>query len=65
MVKHSSVRILLRLVTQYNLDLVKLDVKTTFLLRELEEDIYAIIKWIQGIIDGRVCRLTKSLYVLK
>ena len=35
-VKHISVRMLLVIVTQFDLELVQLDVKTTFLYRELE-----------------------------
>ncbi|KAG8497200.1 hypothetical protein CXB51_008576 [Gossypium anomalum] len=39
-VKHSSIRILLALVAQYDLELVQLDVKTAFLPGDLEEEIY-------------------------
>jgi len=39
-VKHSSIRILLALVAQYELDLDQLDVKTTFLYSDLDEEIY-------------------------
>ena len=39
-VKHSSIRILLALVAQYELDLDQLDVKTTFLHGNLDEEIY-------------------------
>ena len=39
-VKHSSIRILLALVAQYELDLDQLDVKTVFLHDDLEEEIY-------------------------
>ena len=38
--KHSSIRILLALVAQYELDLDQLDVKTTFLHGDLGEEIY-------------------------
>ena len=38
--KHSSIRILLALVAQMNTELVQLDVKTTFLHGDLEEEIY-------------------------
>ena len=38
--KHSSIRILLALVTQFNMELVQMDVKTTFLHGDLEEEIY-------------------------
>ena len=38
--KHSSIRVLLALVAQLNLELVQLDVKTAFLHGDLEEEIY-------------------------
>ena len=39
-VKHSLIQILLALVTQYELELDQLDVKTAFLHGDLEEKIY-------------------------
>ena len=39
-VKHSSIRIMLALVAQYDLELVQLDVKTAFLHGDLNEEIY-------------------------
>ena len=39
-VKHSSIRILLALKTQYDYKLNQLDVKTAFLHDDLEEEIY-------------------------
>ncbi|CAN1285750.1 Retrovirus-related Pol polyprotein from transposon TNT 1-94, partial [Linum perenne] len=66
-VKHSSIRILLALVAQFDLKLEQLDVKTAFLHGDLEEEIYMAQpdgfqvagkeKW--------VCNLKKSLYGLK
>ena len=47
-VKHSSIRILLALVAQFDLELVQLDVKTTLLHSDLEEEIYVSVRWIQG-----------------
>ena len=38
--KHSSIRILLALVAQFNMELVQMDVKTTFLHGDLEDEIY-------------------------
>ena len=37
MVKHSSIRILLALVAQFNIELVQLDVKTSFLHGDLDK----------------------------
>ena len=65
-VKHSSIRILLALVAQLNLELVQLDVKTIFLHRDLEEEIHMTQP--EGFkVDGKenmVCKLEKSLYGL-
>ena len=38
--KHSSIQILVATVAQFDLKLVQLDVKTTFLHDDLEEEIY-------------------------
>ncbi|KAG8492742.1 hypothetical protein CXB51_010463 [Gossypium anomalum] len=66
-VKHSSIRILLALVTQYDLELAQLDVKTAFLHSDLEEEIYMTQP--DGFkVAGKenwFCKLTKSLYGLK
>jgi len=66
-VKHSSIRILLALVAQYELKLDQLDVKTAFLHDNLEEDIY--MSQLTGFKttgkENMVCRLKKSLYGLK
>ena len=40
MVKHSSIRIVLALVAQFNLELTQLDLKIAFLHGNLEEKIY-------------------------
>ena len=66
-VKHSSIRILLALVARFNMELVQMDVKTTFLHGDLEEEIY--ITQPDGFkVVGKenwVCKLNKSLYGLK
>ena len=66
-VKHSSIRILLPLVAQFNMELVHMDVKTTFLHGDLEKEIY--ITQPDGFkVSGKenwVCKLKKSLYGLK
>ncbi|KAG8474672.1 hypothetical protein CXB51_031137 [Gossypium anomalum] len=66
-VKHSSIRALLGIVAMHDLELEQLDVKTTFLHREFEEDIY--MQQPEGFIvsekEDYVCLLKKSLYSLK
>lgn len=64
-VKHCSIRILLALVTQFNLELEQLDVKTAFLHGELEETIY--MHQPEGFVEdkGKVCLLKKSPYGLR
>ena len=63
-VKHTFIRILLALVAEYELELTQLDVKTTFLHGDLEEEIYIIqpcgFKVAEK--ENRVYRLSKSLY---
>ncbi|GMP87678.1 hypothetical protein CsSME_00039951 [Camellia sinensis var. sinensis] len=66
-VKHTSIRILLALVAQFDLELAQLDVKTAFLHGDLEEEIY--MSQPDGFkIAGKenwACKLNKSLYGLK
>ena len=66
-VKHSSIRILLALVAQYELDLDQLDVKTAFLYDDLDEEIYMSqptgFKTVGK--ENMVCKLKKLLYGLK
>jgi len=66
-VKHSSIRILLALVAQYELELDQLDIKTVFLYGDLEEEIYMSqpigLKTVGK--ENMVCKLKKSLYRLK
>ena len=66
-VKHSSIRILLVLVAQLNLELAQLDVKTAFLHGDLEEEIYMSQPDGYKVADKEdwVCKLSKSLYGLK
>jgi len=66
-IKHSSMQILLARVTQYDVELDELDVKTTFLYGNLEEEIY-ISQPTRFKIEGKehmVCKLKKSLNGLK
>ncbi|KAM2897932.1 hypothetical protein COP2_007520 [Malus domestica] len=66
-VKNSSIRILLALVVQFDLELVQMDVKTAFLHGNLSEEIY--ISQPEGYEEkgkeNLVCKLNKSLYGLK
>jgi hypothetical protein len=66
-VKHTSIRVILAIIAQFDLELEQLDVKTTFLHGNLEEEIF--MKQPEGFeIAGNeehVCKLKKSLYGLK
>ena len=63
----TSIRVVLSLVAADDLHLEQLDVKTTFLHGDLEEEIY--MHQLEGYeVKGKenlVCRLKKSLYGLK
>ncbi|KAM2653490.1 hypothetical protein EV2_025124 [Malus domestica] len=66
-VKHSSIRIMLALVVQYDLELMQLDVKTAFLHGDLNEEIYMCQPdgyTVKGK-ENLFCKLKKSLYGLK
>lgn len=65
--KKVSFRIIMALVTRYDLKLHQLDVKTTFLNRNLEEKVY-MDQLEDFSIKGKehkVCKLKKSIYKLK
>ncbi|CAA7029216.1 unnamed protein product [Microthlaspi erraticum] len=66
-VKHVSIRVLLTLVVNLDLELEQMDVKTAFLHGNLEEDLYMYQP--EGYVDekqrDKVCLLKKSLYGLK
>ena len=66
-VKHTSIRMLLAIIVQFDLELEQMDVKTLFLYGELEEKIY--MKQPESYIlkgkENKVCLLKKSLYGLK
>jgi hypothetical protein len=66
-VKMNSIRTILSLVAVEDLHLEQLDVKTTFLHGDLEEDIYMQHpQWFEVKGKGNlVCKLKKSLYGLK
>ena len=66
-VKHNSIHTFFNIVASHDLELEQLDVKTAFLHRELEKDIY--MDQPEGfIVPGKekfVCKLKRSLYGLK
>lgn len=66
-VKHTSIRVLLALVAQNDMELQQLDVKTAFLHGDLEETIhmYQPEGFVESGNEGKVCLLKKSLYGLK
>ena len=66
-VNHSSIHILLALVAQYELELDQLDVKTTFLYDDLDEEIFMSQPTGFKTVGKKniVCKLKKSLYGLK
>ena len=65
-VKLTSIRILLSVVSSENLHLEQMDVKTTFLHGDLDKEIY--MQQLEGfVVPGKeymVCKLTKSFYGL-
>jgi hypothetical protein len=66
MSKHTTLKALLAIVAQQYLELHQLDVKTTFLNGELEEEIY--MQHPQGYEQGgpnTLCRLLRALYGLQ
>jgi len=66
-VKHSSIRILLALVAQYELDRDQLNVKTAFFHGDLYEEFYMSqhIGFKTAGKENMICKLKKSLYGLK
>ena len=65
--KVTSIRLLLSVVVAFDFGVEQMDVKTTFLHEDLEEEIY--MKQLEGFaVKGKkelVCKLKKSLYGLK
>lgn len=66
-VMHSSIRVLLAITASLDLELDQIDVKTTFLHGNLDEEIFMSQPegFIEEGIEGKVCLLKKSLYGLK
>ena len=67
MTRITSIQILISLAAMYGLEIHQMDVKTTFLNGELEEEIY--MKQPEGFIvsnkETKVYKLIKSIYGLK
>ena len=63
----TSIRLLIAIATIFDLKIHQMDVKTTFLNWDLEEEIY--MDQPEGFVEpgqeSKVCKLTKSLYGLK
>lgn len=64
-VRYESVRILLAVATERDLEVEQFDVKTAFLYDDLNEEIYMDIPEGVNADKGQVCRLQKSLCGLK
>lgn len=63
-VRHSSIRLLLALAIEQNLDIDQMDVVTAFLHPKLEEEIYMQLPN-DDRFHGQCCKLLKSIYGLK
>ena len=65
--KKDSLRIVLALMAHYDLEIHQMDVKTTFLNGDLEEEVY--MDQLKGFVctekKNMVCKLKKSIYILK
>ena len=66
-VRFASVRLILTIVANLNLELYQMDVKTTFLNGELDEEIYMDqpIGFVTKGQEHKVCKLKRSIYGLK
>jgi hypothetical protein len=65
-VRHDSLRVLLAIITQQDLEMSQFDMKTAFLYGDLEETIYMKIPEGLKVNSSKnlVCKLNKSLYGL-
>ena len=66
-VRFASVRLILAIVANLNLELYQMDVKTAFLNGELDEEIYIDqpIGFVTKGQEHKVCKLKQSIYGLK
>ena len=67
MVRFTSICLILAIVAQLDLELYQMDVKTTYLNGEVDEEIYMeqLISFIVKGQEDKVCKLRRSLYGLK
>ena len=66
-VRFASVRLILAIIANLNLELYQMDVKTAFLNGELDEEIYMDqpIGFVTKGQEHKVCKLKRSIYGLK
>ena len=66
-VRFASVRLILAIIANLNLELYQMDVKTAFLNGELDEEIYMDqpIGFVTKDQEHKVCKLKRSIYGLK
>ena len=66
-VRFASVRLILAIVANLNLELYQMDIKTAFLNGELDEEIYMDqpIGFVTKGQEHKVCKLKRSIYGLK
>lgn len=65
-VRYTSIRYLLSIAAQFNLDIEQMDAVTAFLQGDLDEEIFMEPpEGIEGDFDGKVCKLNKAIYGLK
>ena len=65
-VRFSSIRLILTIVANLNLELYQMDIKKAFLNGELDEEIYMDqpIGFVTKGQEHKVCKLKRSIYVL-
>lgn len=65
MVKCCSIRVLMEIINQFDLEFEHLDIKTTFLHGDIEETIY--MEQTEGFVEdvSKICLLKRHLYRLK
>ena len=66
-IRNTSIRLLIAIVAIFYLKIHQMDVKTTFLNGDLEEEIYMnqLVGFVELGQESKLCKLTKSLYGLK